>query len=258
MSEGLGRGWLEQHRTPADRLTLLDYQPEDRLPEVLASADVFILVLGHDASRYSLPSKLYTYACAGRPVLAVVPRDSEVARLVEEIGCGLVVDVDDPAGLATAARTLAEDGELRRGLGAAGRAWAVRTMDPDLIAARFNELISRVTSAARPPTDHFDPRTERILDMPLAQLDLELLRCPVTGDAVTDVAPPRSQELGLGELEAAFRRALDPHDEGVRWIGTPRGFATRCSAVSRCCPGSTRTPRKGRCPVFRPPSPRTS
>jgi colanic acid biosynthesis glycosyl transferase WcaI len=146
VSEGLGREWLEQHRSSTDPLTLVDYQPEDRLPEVLASADVLVLVLGRDASRYSLPSKLYTYACAGRPVLAVVPNDSEVARLVKEIGCGLVVDVDDPAGLAEAACTLAQDRELCRKLGAAGRTWADQMMNPNRIAAQFDDLVSRLTT----------------------------------------------------------------------------------------------------------------
>ena len=144
VSEGLGADWLASHRSPADPLTLLPYQAEDRLPEVLASADVLVLVLGRDASRYSLPSKLYTYACAGRPILAVVPGGSEAARLVEEAGFGLVVDVDDQGGTAAAARTLAGDPQLRGKLGAEGRAWALRTMDPARITDRFEALVTRL------------------------------------------------------------------------------------------------------------------
>jgi hypothetical protein len=60
--------------------------------------------------------------------------------------------------------------------------------------------------------------------MPLAQLDLDLLRCPVTGDTVAEVTPPRSLALGLGGLEKAFRQALDPGSEGIRWIGAPQGI----------------------------------
>lgn len=146
VSEGLGARWLAERCAPDGPLLVRDYQPEPRLPEVLASADVLVLLLGKDASRYSMPSKFYTYACAGRPVLAIVPPDSEVARLVLEVGCGLVVDVDKPAGLVAAARTLADDPELRCGLGAAGRAWAERTMEPDRIAARFGDLVTRLTT----------------------------------------------------------------------------------------------------------------
>ena len=148
-SEGLGARWLATERSPADSLLLLPYQPEDRLSEMLASADVLVLLLGRDASRYSMPSKFYTYACAGRPILAVVPPDSEIARLVEEAGCGLVVDVDDQAGLAVAVKSLSADADLRSSLGAAGRRWAERTMVPGHIADRFDSL-ARKLSAGRP------------------------------------------------------------------------------------------------------------
>ena len=146
VSEGLGARWLAAHRTPSDRIRVLPYQPEHRLPETLAAADVLVLLLGPDASRYSLPSKFYTYACAGRPVLAVVPLDSEIARLIGETGCGLVVNVGDEEQLRWAADTLAGDPELRRRLGANGRAWAERTMDEEAIAASFGELADRLTA----------------------------------------------------------------------------------------------------------------
>lgn len=149
VSEGLGANWLAAHRSPADALTLIPYQSESRLPEVLASADVLVLLLGTDASRYSLPSKFYTYACAGRPILAVVPRGSEIARLVDEVGCGLVVDVDDDTGLAVALNTLDSDPGLRRKLGAEGRTWAERTMHPDRIVAQFDGIASRLATPAR-------------------------------------------------------------------------------------------------------------
>lgn len=148
VSEGLGARWLAAHGTPADPIRVLPYQPEDRLPETLATADVLVLLLGADASRYSLPSKFYTYACAGRPVLAVVPAGSEIARLVDEAGCGLVVDVGDDAQLRRAAEALAGDPDLRRRLGASGRAWAERTMDQEAIAGRFGELAERLAGQA--------------------------------------------------------------------------------------------------------------
>lgn len=56
------------------------------------------------------------------------------------------------------------------------------------------------------------------------QVDRRLLQCPVSGGALVQVTPPRSERLGLGRLEPAFRQALDPHGHGVRWLGAPEGI----------------------------------
>ncbi len=72
VSEGPGADWLAEHAAPDDALRLLPYQPYDRLPEVLASADVLIAVLEPDAGVFSVPSKVLTYHCAARPLLVSV------------------------------------------------------------------------------------------------------------------------------------------------------------------------------------------
>jgi colanic acid biosynthesis glycosyl transferase WcaI len=91
VSEGQGREWLESEAGEAPALMLLDYQPYEQLPDVLASADVLLVVLESNASRYSVPSKVLNYFCAGRPVLALLPPDNAVAHMVEAAEAGLVV-----------------------------------------------------------------------------------------------------------------------------------------------------------------------
>jgi glycosyltransferase involved in cell wall biosynthesis len=46
-----------------------------------------------------IPSKVYSILMVGRPILAVVPEASEVARIVREHRCGIVVDPDDPEAI---------------------------------------------------------------------------------------------------------------------------------------------------------------
>ena len=83
VSQGQGREWLESEAGETSGLLLLDYQPYERLPDVLASADVLVVVLESDASRYSVPSKVLNYLCAGRPVLGLMPLDNAVAHMIE-------------------------------------------------------------------------------------------------------------------------------------------------------------------------------
>src|SRR5207302_1095074 len=53
VSEGSGADWLAEHGRDEPGLRLLPYQPYDRLPEVLASADVLVAVLEPTRRRLS-------------------------------------------------------------------------------------------------------------------------------------------------------------------------------------------------------------
>ena len=54
-------------------LRCLGFQPFEVLPDVLGSADVLVAILEPDAGVFSVPSKVLSYFCAGRPVLLAVP-----------------------------------------------------------------------------------------------------------------------------------------------------------------------------------------
>jgi glycosyltransferase involved in cell wall biosynthesis len=139
VSEGKGRDWLEVAKAEhaRDNLVLLDFQPYERLPEVLASADVLLAILEPFAGVLSVPSKVLTSLCAGRPILAAVPPENLAARVLEHAGAGLAVPPDDAAAFAEGARRLYEDPELRARCAAAGRAFAERAFDIEAIGRRF-------------------------------------------------------------------------------------------------------------------------
>jgi glycosyltransferase involved in cell wall biosynthesis len=144
VSEGPGADWLAEHASPGDALRLLPYQPYERLPEVLASADVLVAVLEPDAGEFSVPSKVLTYLCAERPVLGALPADNLAARVIERSGAGIVVPPRDPRALVAAAEELLVDSGRRAELGRAARSYAETTFDLDRIADRFEEVLERV------------------------------------------------------------------------------------------------------------------
>jgi colanic acid biosynthesis glycosyl transferase WcaI len=143
VSEGLGADWLAREGAGEPGLRLLPYQPYERLPEVLASADVLVALLEPDAGTFSVPSKVLTYLCAARPLLVSVARDNLAARVVERSGGGLVVPPQDPEALIAAARTLHADEGLRAELGGRGRLYAETTFDLGRIADRFEQVLER-------------------------------------------------------------------------------------------------------------------
>lgn len=120
----------------------LPFQPYDRLSEVLASGDVLLAVLEADAGTFSVPSKVLSYLCAGRPLLLAVPAENLAARTVLNAGAGIVVPPGDGDALAREARRLYERPELREALGRAARGYAEGTFDVEGIADRFEQLLS--------------------------------------------------------------------------------------------------------------------
>jgi colanic acid biosynthesis glycosyl transferase WcaI len=126
---------------------LLDFQPYADLPAVMGSADVLMAVLEPDASRFSVPSKVLTYLCAGRAIVGVLPRDNSVAEILLSHGAGLVVGRDDTAS--EVARLL-DDEACRSAMGRAGRRYAEETFSAETAADRFVEVFNDLGPATAP------------------------------------------------------------------------------------------------------------
>jgi colanic acid biosynthesis glycosyl transferase WcaI len=141
VSEGPGSDWLAREGAGEPGLLLLPYQPYERLPEVLGSADVLLALLEPDAGSFSVPSKVLTYLCAARPLLASVSEDNLAARVVERSGGGIVVPPQDRGALLAAATALHADPSRRAELGRSARAYAETTFDLARIADRFEQVL---------------------------------------------------------------------------------------------------------------------
>jgi glycosyltransferase involved in cell wall biosynthesis len=150
ISEGQAAEWLavQKESLALDNLVLLPFQPYDALPDVLGSADVLVVILERDAGVFSVPSKVLTYQCAGRPLLAAVPPENLAGRIIAESECGLVFDSDDREGFLAAAEKLAADEDLRIRLGRNGRTYAEATFDIGVIADRFETVLAHVAASS--------------------------------------------------------------------------------------------------------------
>lgn len=149
ISEGRGEAWLAQQKRAhgADNLLLLPYQSWEEMPLVLATGDVLVAILEPEAGAFSVPSKVLSYHCAGRPLLLAVPAQNLASRIVEQSGSGLVVDPRDTAGFLAAAERFVREPELRASAGARARAYAEHTFDIARIGAEFDALFRALRSS---------------------------------------------------------------------------------------------------------------
>lgn len=146
VSEGIGADWLQEQKAEKGlgNLILLPYQPFERLPEVLATGDVLTGVLEEDAGVFSVPSKVLTYLCAGRPVLLAVPQVNLAARIINEEKAGLTVAPSDQSGFLEAAKKCYHSPGLTSEMASNARRYAERVFDIETITDRFEEVFTRI------------------------------------------------------------------------------------------------------------------
>ena len=141
-TQGLGANFLraEAEKRGLRNLRILPWQPYEQLAQMLSSAEILSAIIEPDAGLFSVPSKILSCFCVGRPVVAAIPAGNLAARTIENANAGFVVAPGDRAGFIARMDQLLADDALRAKLGANGRAYAVETFDIRKIAARFLAL----------------------------------------------------------------------------------------------------------------------
>jgi putative colanic acid biosynthesis glycosyltransferase WcaI len=143
---GPARAELEQDAAGLPNVRFLPLQPDERFNEFLNMGDIHVLPQRRDAADLVMPSKLGAMLAAGKPVIATVPPDSQVALTLT--GAGVVVPPEDGAALAAAIEELAADPERRRSLGAAALARARDSLEAEAILLRTEARLLALVDAA--------------------------------------------------------------------------------------------------------------
>ncbi|MFN8525901.1 MAG: glycosyltransferase family 4 protein [Chloroflexota bacterium] len=123
VGSGSREAWMHQEisRRGLQNVTILPAQPRDRIPTVLASADISVVALRPlPVTRGILPVRLLEAMAMALPVVAATAGESR--RVLEDGQCGVGVDPGDLDGFAGAIATLADDAGLRAAMGHGGRA----------------------------------------------------------------------------------------------------------------------------------------
>jgi colanic acid biosynthesis glycosyl transferase WcaI len=131
-------------------LRFVEMQPRERLPEVLASADLHVIPLRRGLARSSVPSKLYSILAAGRPVLASVDPGTEVESTIEAAGAGLSVPPEDSDAFNSALDGLIDDPGRRLAMGEAGRRFVESWVSPAAVGEAYERLFEELVSARSP------------------------------------------------------------------------------------------------------------
>lgn len=132
-----------------ETVRFLPYQPREVLAESLSAAHLHFVGLARGLSGFVVPSRLYGILAAGRPVIVGADADSETARLVDAVGCGVVLPPGRPELVAGVVRQAREGALDLEAMGALGREYVEREADRSIAFARYRRAVGGVVASRR-------------------------------------------------------------------------------------------------------------
>ncbi|MEH2254984.1 WcaI family glycosyltransferase [Nostoc sp.] len=124
-AKGLQRLQQECLDCGADNVLLLPFQPRKDLPQMLAAADIGLVVQKKNVVSFNMPSKIQVLLASGGALIASVPDNGTAARAIRQSGGGVIVPPEDPQALAMAILDLYQNPEKVKTLGYKSRQYAV-------------------------------------------------------------------------------------------------------------------------------------
>lgn len=141
----------EQLQEQAKQMSLknikfFDSQPRSKLPVLLASADVSLVMLKTGIATVSLPSKIYGIMASGRPIIASLDKNSDAWNIIEEAQSGFWVEPENAGKLVETIEILYRNRELCVKYGANGRKYVVENNSRKKITAAYGQLLKSLVS----------------------------------------------------------------------------------------------------------------
>ncbi|MEM1308175.1 MAG: glycosyltransferase family 4 protein [Cyanobacteria bacterium P01_D01_bin.71] len=142
---------LDDFRQELDvhNVLLRPFAPRAELPEMLAAADVGLIMQKRNVVGFNLPSKTQVLLASGRPILAAVPAHGTAAQAIRSSGGGLVVEPENAKELAKAIQHLHAHPEIAARLGRQGRYHATNEYSFEQALNRYENLFNQLVVGKR-------------------------------------------------------------------------------------------------------------
>ncbi len=128
-----------------ENVLMMPFQPNADFRKTVTSCHAALVSLGKGLEGMAVPSKIFGIMAAAIPVIAIVPFDSEIAMIVKEENCGIVVEPGDFEGIVNAVLRLKSDEENRRKMGANGRKAFEEKYTTKVAALKYKKMLTDIT-----------------------------------------------------------------------------------------------------------------
>ena len=109
VGDGAQRFRLETAAANIPNVRFLPFFPGSKISSVLAAADAHLITVKRGLEGVVVPSKMYGILAAGKPIVAVAPRECDVVSIGEAKGFSISAEPDDSAGFAQLVRQLSQN-----------------------------------------------------------------------------------------------------------------------------------------------------
>ncbi len=138
--DGAARKKLQEDGSRIPNLYFGEYQPIERLSEVLATGDIHVVPLRAGLASVSVPSKSYSILAASRPVLAAIDLDTEIPHILHQAHAGIAVGPDNVELFIAALRKMIANPQILIEMGANGRKWVETHASPASVAEQYEAI----------------------------------------------------------------------------------------------------------------------
>jgi colanic acid biosynthesis glycosyl transferase WcaI len=129
-----------------DRFVFQPYQQQTALNDTLNLPDLHWISLRPELEGLIVPSKFYSVAAAGKPMVIISAKDGELATVVRRGACGFVIEPGDSAGLALLLTRLARKPDDLIRLGRAARAISDVHFSREQAFQKWQQLLDDIAS----------------------------------------------------------------------------------------------------------------
>ena len=146
VGDGAQRAQIEAAAAGSGNIRFLEFFPASKIPSVLAAADAHVITVKRGLEGVVVPSKMYGILAAGKPIVAVAPKETDAVSLGVPGGYAIAADPDRPAEVVKAVRALACDPNKLKTMGEAALA-AAPAYDRVKELQKFVDIIEQLTIA---------------------------------------------------------------------------------------------------------------
>jgi colanic acid biosynthesis glycosyl transferase WcaI len=149
--DGARRPYIEAEiaRLRLSNVELRGFLPDGEFVEQLASTALGVVSLEPQLEGIGVPSKSYNLLGAGIPLVAIMSPHSEIARVVQEAGCGVRIDHGGSERLADEILHLADDGARWRTMSQAALEYVAQQGGLAQAAAAYASVLERCSASDR-------------------------------------------------------------------------------------------------------------
>lgn len=127
-----------------ENVNIFDFLHGQDFLDALNISDCFIVSLANGLTGLAVPSKTYSYMMAKKPVIAIIGKDSDIARDLTENNAGFAFEVGESSRLVAAIKELRDDKEKREIMGKNCREVFLEKYTMEKCTQQYVEMIQKL------------------------------------------------------------------------------------------------------------------